>query len=589
MCGCKINEENLKRKGEKIMKKMKKVFALLVAMVMVMGMTMTTMAAPKTDATITVKDENGANLEGADLSYVQVIVADQTTRTGWAFTSDAVKEAYLKAFAETDDQVVIDQLIAYAAKAENAATTEEIAKALSNVANSKDVVYETMTNPQTVDKAGVYAVKAVQKGYTYNNMAAIAKALSNVANSKDVVYETMTNPQTVDKAGVYAVKAVQKGYTYNNMAAYVGFTAEQGDYPSLTAVELTAKRTPVDITKEATDEDKVVAIGDIVTYTIKTTVPYIDPNATDKTFKVWDKISGAEYYLDSEDSVAIVKMGTDTVVGGAEIFELNENKDSFEIDLSKLILTDNANAGKDITVAYTAKVTAQTVENEVGSNISGTKVDSDNENVYTGSITLTKYNEDKSKKLAGAGFEVRKDGSDEALTFKKLGDGSYEYAPNGEITEVFTGKEGTLTVSGLDAGTYNFKETTAPEGYHIKNDPDGVDATATLVLEGDKTEAEAILTAGTELTNNFKETTAPEGYHIKNDPDGVDATATLVLEGDKTEAEAILTAGTELTNTKLSSLPSTGGIGTTIFTIGGCVIMIAAAGLFFASRRKESK
>ena len=125
MCGCKINEENLKRKGEKIMKKMKKVFALLVAMVMVMGMTMTTMAAPKTDATITVKDENGANLEGADLSYVQVIVADQTTRTGWAFTSDAVKEAYLKAFAETDDQVVIDQLIAYAAKAENAATTEE--------------------------------------------------------------------------------------------------------------------------------------------------------------------------------------------------------------------------------------------------------------------------------------------------------------------------------------------------------------------------------------------------------------------------------------------------------------------------------
>lgn len=497
MCGCKINEENLKRKGEKIMKKMKKVFALLVAMVMVMGMTMTTMAAPKTDATITVKDENGANLEGADLSYVQVIVADQTTRTGWAFTSDAVKEAYLKAFAETDDQVVIDQLIAYAAKAENAATTEEI-----------------------------------------------AKALSNVANSKDVVYETMTNPQTVDKAGVYAVKAVQKGYTYNNMAAYVGFTAEQGDYPSLTDVELTAKRTPVDITKEATDEDKVVAIGDIVTYTIKTTVPYIDPNATDKTFKVWDKISGAEYYLDSEDSVAIVKMGTDTVVGGAEIFELNENKDSFEIDLSKLILTDNANAGKDITVAYTAKVTAQTVENEVGSNISGTKVDSDNENVYTGSITLTKYNEDKSKKLAGAGFEVRKDGSgsDEALTFKKLGDGSYEYAPNGEITEVFTGKEGTLTVSGLDAGTYNFKETTAPEG-----------------------------------------------YHIKNDPDGVDATATLVLEGDKTEAEAILTAGTELTNTKLSSLPSTGGIGTTIFTIGGCVIMIAAAGLFFASRRKESK
>ena len=42
-------------------------------------------------------------------------------------------------------------------------------------------------------------------------------------------------------------------------------------------------------------------------------------------------------------------------------------------------------------------------------------------------------------------------------------------------------------------------------------------------------------------------------------------------------------------NTKLSGLPSTGGIGTTIFTIGGCAIMIIAAGLFFASRRKSSK
>ena len=45
--------------------------------------------------------------------------------------------------------------------------------------------------------------------------------------------------------------------------------------------------------------------------------------------------------------------------------------------------------------------------------------------------------------------------------------------------------------------------------------------------------------------------------------------------------------GFDILNTKLSSLPSTGGIGTTIFTIAGCVIMIAAAGLFFASRKKS--
>ena len=56
-----------------------------------------------------------------------------------------------------------------------------------------------------------------------------------------------------------------------------------------------------------------------------------------------------------------------------------------------------------------------------------------------------------------------------------------------------------------------------------------------------------------------------------------------------------LTTGVEAANAskiimhddKLSSLPETGGIGTTIFTIAGCVIMIAAAGLFFASRKKS--
>ena len=48
-------------------------------------------------------------------------------------------------------------------------------------------------------------------------------------------------------------------------------------------------------------------------------------------------------------------------------------------------------------------------------------------------------------------------------------------------------------------------------------------------------------------------------------------------------------SGMDIQNTSISALPSTGGIGTTIFTIVGCGIMIAAAGLFFASRRKENR
>lgn len=60
---------------------------------------------------------------------------------------------------------------------------------------------------------------------------------------------------------------------------------------------------------------------------------------------------------------------------------------------------------------------------------------------------------------------------------------------------------------------------------------------------------------------------------------------TLTVNGDV--ATAKLYNEGQLNDTKLSALPSTGGIGTTIFTIAGCVIMIAAAGLFFASRKKS--
>lgn len=78
----------------------------------------------------------------------------------------------------------------------------------------------------------------------------------------------------------------------------------------------------------------------------------------------------------------------------------------------------------------------------------------------------------------------------------------------------------------------------------------------------------------------FEETKAPEGYSINVDG----ASATIKESKDKN-----VTVPTSLKDTKLSALPSTGGIGTTIFTIAGCLIMVTAAGLFFASRKRTNK
>ena len=468
------------------MKKMRKIFAVLLTLAMVLGMSMTSFAATKNTATITV-----TNAAKAALTYAQVIKADQSTKTGWAFVNDAVADDYVKAFGVNDAQAAIEAMLPAA-----------------NV---------------DANKLG----------------AAQAKAANHVT------FNAMANPQTVDAAGVYLVKATEVGYTYNIMSAYIGFgevtiTGEEGtvkyDYPSLVDAELGAKKTPTKVEKEAVDTDNVVATGDILTYKVKTNVPFIAPTDTNKTFWAYDELTGAEY---TEKETATITLGGENVTTAYPI-NWNTDKAKFSVDLSNMINDANSNAGKEVVITYKVKVTANNdiITNKATAGHKGTTDFGSTEiKVYQGNITLTKTGENNVK-LPNAGFEVRKDSKDsKALTFKKLADGVYKYDPNSTVTEVFTKADGTVKVQGLDVGTYYFKETTAPKGYSVNQNQ---------------------------------------------------STATLNVK-DKASASAVLTATTSMTDTKLSALPSTGGIGTTIFTIAGCVIMIAAAGLFFASRKKTNK
>ena len=156
---------------------------------------------------------------------------------------------------------------------------------------------------------------------------------------------------------------------------------------------------------------------------------------------------------------------------------------------------------------------------------------------------MQKVEDDDKTPLAGAEFTLYKD-ADCKIEFGKY----------------TTTDDGNIKFEGLDADTsYYLKETKAPAGFSLN---DHVYEIKIGDIEKDK------------------ETGKVTNYTVY-----VDGEAKGTVEYGKPAQ----TPGMNVINTKLSSLPSTGGIGTTIFTIGGCVIMIAAAGLFFASRRKESK
>ena len=143
--------------------------------------------------------------------------------------------------------------------------------------------------------------------------------------------------------------------------------------------------------------------------------------------------------------------------------------------------------------------------------------------------------------------------------------------------------------------TYYLKETKAPNGYTLNTNIYSVNfkpvysqtvkrrltswVITVSVKEADKT-AFTVLKTNTFAVN-----------YDKDENISVELNDTLVFDNGTKDSTAQNGAVNEtpILNTKLSSLPSTGGIGTTIFTIGGCLIMIAAAGLFFASSRKSAK
>ena len=118
--------------------------------------------------------------------------------------------------------------------------------------------------------------------------------------------------------------------------------------------------------------------------------------------------------------------------------------------------------------------------------------------------------------------------------------------------------------------TYYLVETKAPAGYTINSTPVEVKITASFDDNG-------ILTG---YVVKIGDATTNYGYK----DNGVSVGDTTLINTPETANNPY-----QFKNTKLSNLPSTGGIGTTIFTIGGCLIMIVAAGLFFASRRKSAK
>jgi fimbrial isopeptide formation D2 family protein/LPXTG-motif cell wall-anchored protein len=131
--------------------------------------------------------------------------------------------------------------------------------------------------------------------------------------------------------------------------------------------------------------------------------------------------------------------------------------------------------------------------------------------------------------------------------------------------------KGSVVFKGLKEGTYYLKETKAPSTYQLTENVYKIDIVATYASANNdqlKTLTSYTITVTNTNDSNDKRTFT---YNSKED-------TTMVVTNPLT-----------IKNTKLGTLPSTGGMGTYLFTIIGVVVMAGAAGAFFISRRKGSE
>ena len=226
------------------MSKIKNVLAMLLALAMVLGTTLTTFAAGSAEIKI--------NNAGADATFssTQIVKANPATKTGWDIV-DQYESYFLTAFPGLGEQDIIAGMI--------------------------------YSVSPTADK-GV-KIEGFEEKY-----AGALKAIF------DVVPEgNEKSPITVTEAGVYFIKGVETDYTYNPMAAYVGFDKYTGAPTDLKDTVVEAKRAKTHIDKTAEDTDKVVEIGRTEIYHVTSLVPYIPTTDSNREYWVKDTITGAEY------------------------------------------------------------------------------------------------------------------------------------------------------------------------------------------------------------------------------------------------------------------------------------------------------
>lgn len=321
-------------------------------------------------------------------------------------------------------------------------------------------------------------------------------------------------------------------------------------------------------------------IGDVITYRIPFTMPMPDGSTVTKlgitdtmckglTFKKaganatktdvtvnrkddmdqYEKVAEANYNVTATVNASTGITTLTVTFISAYLTQLSNGTDrlpQFEIIYSA-VLNENAVMGNmgnenNVKLVYQTKDASEQESEEKATT------------VYTWGIDLLKVGESDAP-LQDVQFELAN--GDDTLTFK--GKGTNSYIPStgtGSSKTLTTNSDGTLRIEGLKSGTYYLTEVKTAKGYVLLKEP------VQIVITGNNEDGSATATVS-----------------------GKEAVVSDITVDGNTSRTALVNV--KIVNGRGFLLPSTGGAGTTIFTIVGVVVIVLSLALLIMQKKRE--
>lgn len=359
--------------------------------------------------------------------------------------------------------------------------------------------------------------------------AALAWAKTNNIGHTDQTSATSTNVTFSNlKLGYYLVDSSLGALCSLNTTNPNAKIEEKNGQPTI------EKKVKNGDTWDTTNDAK---IGDTVEYKVEIKVA-----DGAQTYTVTDTMSKGLTF----NSVSL-KVAANGTTAAASDYTLTPTENGFTLVLPESYVS-TLTKGTTIIVTYNATLNKDAVIDGDG-NTNEVKLGYGNhQNTVPSKVTTKSYQFDlvkvdgtTNKLLDGAEFELA-DGETK-LSFVKDANGNYRVATTGEkgTTTTITVKNGKVNIYGLAGKTYTLTETKAPDGYNKLVTPETVNLT-----------------------------------------DGSKASATI-------ESETYVDGGVVVKNNAGTVLPSTGGMGTTLFYVIGGGLMVAAVVLLVTKKRMEHK